>query len=331
MWKKLDRAVSVLGLVAIWTTALVGGLAAAEIKKPAGYPTRQIEFVVPFGAGGGVDALCRTLAPLMQERMGVGIGVVNRPGANSVLALNYVNGQPADGYTITGITNDILGAIAGSKTTLTVENFEWLVRALPDIEMFFVRYDDKRFQTLDDYVRHAKANQGKLTMAVAGKGGMEEIVATLVNRGLGIQMKYIPYDVPTERYAALLGGHTDLLLKEPADMQQYMNEKKVRPIIQMIEKRAPGFEDVPTSVEKGVNVTMGLWRGVAIKAGTQPEIVQYLHEVLLDVMKDPRYVEFKTRRKQIRPDYVETPAQFKNNVKSELEQIKEAVKLMSGS
>jgi tripartite-type tricarboxylate transporter receptor subunit TctC len=299
---------------------------AQQASKPAGYPTRSIEFVVPFGVGGGVDALCRTLAPLIEKRLGVPVAVVNKPGGNSVLALNYVNGQPADGYTITGITNDILAAMAHGSTKLTVDDFTWLTRALPDIEMFFIRADDNRFSNFDEYVKYAKANPGKLSIAVAGAGGMEQIVSTLVNNAVGVSTKYIPYDVPTERYAALLGGHTDLLLKEPADMRQYLEEKKVKAIIQMIDQRPTEFADVPTSVEKGANVTIGLWRGVAVKAGTPAEISNYLYAVIKDAMNDPVYIEFKKKRGQIRPDYVETPEQFKANARKELEAIRSVLK-----
>lgn len=163
-------------------------------------------------------------------------------------------------------------------------------------------------------------------MAVAGAGGMEQIVSTLVNQAVGVSIKYVPYDVPTERYAALLGGHTDLLLKEPADMKQYLDEGKVKVIIQMVDKRPQQFADVPTSVEKGIDVTMGLWRGVATKAGTPPEIANYLYAVIKDAMNDPVYLEFKRKRGQVRPDYVETPEQFKENAKKELEAIKQAIK-----
>ena len=299
---------------------------AQQAPKPPNYPTRAIEFVVPFGVGGGVDALCRTLAPLLEKRLGVPIGVVNKPGGNSVLALNYVNGQPADGYTITGITNDILAAMAHGTTKLTIDDFTWLTRALPDIEMFFVRGNETRFSNFDEYVKYAKSNPGKLSMAVAGAGGMEQIVATLVNNAVGASIKYVPYDVPTERYAALLGGHTDLLLKEPADMKQYLDEGKVKAIIQMVEKRPPQFDKVPTSVEKGANVTMGLWRGVAVKAGTPTEITNYLYAVIKDAMNDPVYLEFKKKRGQIRPDFVETPEQFKENARKELDAIRSVLK-----
>jgi tripartite-type tricarboxylate transporter receptor subunit TctC len=90
----------------------------------------------------------------------------------------------------------------------------------------------------------------------------------------------------------------------------------------MIDKRPPQFAKVPTSVEKGADVTMGLWRGVAIKAGTPQAITDYLHAVLKDAMTDPAYVAFKDKRGQIRPDYVETPQQFKDNARKEFEAIR---------
>jgi tripartite-type tricarboxylate transporter receptor subunit TctC len=326
MYFRIVRHYAALMLFSLLAVLGIATVSAQQASKPANYPSRSIEFVVPFGVGGGVDALCRTLAPLFEKRLGVPVAVVNKPGGNSVLALNYVNGQAADGYTITGITNDILAAMAHGSTKLTVDDFTWLTRALPDIEMFFIRADDNRFGNFDEYVKYAKANPGKLSIAVAGAGGMEQIVSTLVNNAVGISVKYVPYDVPTERYAALLGGHTDLLLKEPADMRQYLEEKKVKAIIQMIDQRPPEFADIPTSVEKGANVTMGLWRGVAVRAGTPADISNYLYAVIKDAMNDPVYIEFKKKRGQIRPDYVETPDQFKANARKELDAIRSVLK-----
>src|SRR3546814_809082 len=131
--------------------------------------------------------------------------------------------------------------------------------------MIFARPGEKRFHTFDEYVQYAKKHPGKLTMAVGGRGGLETVVAALVNHQADISVKYIPYDKPAERYAAFLGGHTDLLLEEPSDMKPYIEEGKVRPLIQMIETRPAQFAQVPTAPEKGIDVTLGLWRGVVAK------------------------------------------------------------------
>ena len=319
------------GKLAIFIAALfliLASSASAEIKKPAGYPTRAIEISVPFGVGGTADALARVIAPLMEKRMGVPIGVVNRPGANSVVSMTHMMNQPADGYLIGGLTNDTIAAIAGGTTSLRIEDLVWLTRSLSDIEMFFVRSDDKRISTWEDYLKYAKENPNKLVMAIAGEGGIEQVVATLVNHAAGLSLKYIPFDKPTERYAAFLGGHTDLLLKEPPDMAAYMEEGRVHPIIQMIDKRPESFKDVPTSVELGIDVTMGLWRGFCLKKGTPPEIVQYIEAVIEDCFQDPVFLEFKKKRGYIRPDYNETPAEFEKSAAKELEQIKQAIDIM---
>src|SRR3546814_13322321 len=95
-------------------------------------------------------------------------------------------------------------------------------------------------------------------MAVGGRGGLETVVAALVNHQADISVKYIPYDKPAERYAAFLGGHTDLLLEEPSDMKTYIEEDKVRTLIQLIETRHAQFEHVPKAPEKSIDVKLGL-------------------------------------------------------------------------
>src|SRR3546814_7688192 len=110
-------------------------------------------------------------------------------------------------------------------------------------------------------------------------------ISALVNHQADISVKYIPYDKPAERYAAFLGGHTDLLLEEPSDMKPYLDDGKVKPLIQMIEDRPNKFADVPTAPEKGIDVTIGLWRGVVAKKGTPKPIVEYLSAVVKEVLE----------------------------------------------
>ena len=302
--------------------------ASADIKKPPGFPTRAIEISVGFGVGGGVDTMARTIAPMLEKRMGVPISIVNRPGANTAVCMAHLVNQPADGYTIGATANDSVIAMASGLSKLHIDDFEWLARSLNDLEMFFVRSDDKRFKTWEEYFKYAKANPNKLTMSVGGAEGIEQIVATLVNMAAGLSIKYIPFDKPTERYAAFLGGHTDLLLDEPPDMFSYLQEGKVHPIIQMIDKRPEEFKDVPTTVEKGFDVTMSVWRGFFVKKGTPPEISQYLEAVFRDCFQDPIWLDYKKKRLFIRPDFKENSAEFGKSAAKELEVIKKTLDLI---
>jgi len=321
-------------LVAVISVLLVVSFSWAASKKPyerftpEDYPKRAIEITVPFGAGGTVDALCRQVAPLMEKRMGAAVGVVNRPGANSIVNMKYLLSQPADGYLISGLTNDTIAAIAAGTTKIRIKDLVWLRRTLLDIEMFFVRSDDKRFQTWDEYVKYAKAHPGELSMAVAGAGGIEHVVAALVNYAAGVKVKYVPFDVPTERFTAFLGGHTDLLLEEPTDMKAYIEEGKCHPIIQMIEERPSMFKDTPTAPEKGIDVTLALWRGFCMNPAMSYKKINYIYAVIQDCLQDPKYLEWKNKRGYIRPDYDESPMQFHRNAYKSLEQIKQAFELI---
>lgn len=323
--------IGLLGAAAVVAAAAGGSAAAsaAEIKKPANYPSRTIEVTVPFGPGGGADIMARAMAPLLEKRLGVSVAVVNRPGANSIVGMTYLLSQPADGYSLSIITNDTLASMAIGATKIKIDDLAWIARGVADLEMYFVRTNDERFKTFDDYVKLAKANPGKLTMAVGGQGGLETVVAALVNHSAGVSVKFIPFDKPSERFAAFLGGHTDLLLEEPSDMKPYLDEKKVRPILQMIEKRPAAFSDVPTAREKGIDVNIGLWRGVVAKKGTSPEIVNYLAAVVKAVVDDSSFIEsyIKKRVLDIRPGYL-GPKDFEAVAKKELDQIVQATKIL---
>ena len=303
--------------------------AAGEIEKPDGYPARAVEIVVPWGTGGGTDTMVRSMAPYLEQHLGVAIKVINKPGANSVAGLNYLLSQPADGYTLVAVTNDALANIAAGTTDQKAQDFAWIARVVADLEMIFARSDDDRFKSFDDYVAQAKADPGKLTMAVAGQGGIEMIAVSLLNAALGLEVKLVPFDKSAERYAAFLGGHVDLLLEEPSDMKPYLDEGKIRALVQMIESRPAAFAEVPTAPELGVDVTMGLWRGIAAKQGTPGEILDYLEAVVAQVVKEPAFIEayVKKRNLDIRPGF-QNQVDFEKTARKELAQMREALKAL---
>lgn len=326
--RTLARA-ALSALAGIFTAGMVATAAADELKKPEGYPSRPIEMTVPFGPGGGSDIFARAMVPHLEKLLGTSIAVVNRPGANSVVGLTHLVSQPADGYSISIITNDTLAAMATGATTLELDDFAWIARGVADVEMIFARTGDERFGSFDDYVKLAKSKPGALSMAVGGQGGLETVVAALVNRGVGAKVKFIPYDKPAERYAAFLGGHTDLLLEEPSDMKPYLDDGKIKPLIQMIEDRPSKFADIPTAPEKGIDVTIGLWRGVVAKKGTPQPIVEYLSAVVKQVLETPAFQEtyVKKRVLDIRSGYLGSE-QFEASARKELEQIRQALSMM---
>lgn len=239
------------------------------------YPSRPIEYVVGWGVGGGADQMARALVPVLEKLLGVSIAVVNVPGASGNTALAKVAAAKADGYTIYTSDASTPGTLAMGTSPYKLEDFQWVARFMLVPSFLFVRTDDKRFGTWDDLVKYAKANPGKLTVALTGIGTTEDVTVRYLTEK-GIPMRSVPYAKPGERYAAVIGGHEDILYEQAGDIAQYLEAKQLRPIIAFTDKRLPDFPDVPAAGEVGLEVRFPQFRYILIKAGTPPDRVKAL-------------------------------------------------------
>jgi tripartite-type tricarboxylate transporter receptor subunit TctC len=298
-----------------------GSIAAAQSmdKSVAALIEKPIELVVPWGTGGGSDQMARALARAMEKQQpGLTVTVLNKPGGNGTLGLSYALSQPANGRTLAVITNDFLINRISGTASIKPEDFEYVARIVADVEMLFARSDDARFGSFAAYVKEAKAKPGTITIATAGANGVEQLAMTLLNKALGIEVKWIPFDKPAERVAAFLGGHVDLMVEEPSDMKQYIAEGKMKPLVQLSELRTKNFPDTPTAKEVGADVTLGLWRGVAVKHGTGPALEAALGKIVAKAVADPEFINDYVRQRSldIRPGYL-SGKDFKQSVTGE--------------
>jgi putative tricarboxylic transport membrane protein len=295
----------IMALTAILCLSLATvGWAAA---KPKDYPTRPIEVVCQYGAGGGSDIFVRSLFNAARKDIGVNVNVTNMTGAAGVRASNYVLAQPADGYTIYNFSPEqLINTVMGRED---YRKFTPLANVQMDISTFYVRGESK-FKTLKEVVDFAKANPGKLQFTGTTPQSPDEIVIMLFAKKAGIQIKYVPFDKAPESHAAVLGGHLDVLHEEPGVIMSLIEAKRLRPLVVFTEQRLPNWPDVPTAKELGYDITMGRWRGLAMKAGTPPEIVNWLADVLKKASLDPSYADIaKKSLLDIRPGW-KGPAEY---------------------
>jgi tripartite-type tricarboxylate transporter receptor subunit TctC len=316
MWKHARRLAVALGIASLAAHTFAQGTGSSV---PAGMTDRPIELVVPWGTGGGSDQMARALARAMEKQQpGLKVAVINKPGGNGTLGLTHALGQPADGHTLALITNDFLLNHLAGTSSIKPEDFDYVGRVVADVEMLFARPDDKRLSSFDAYVKEAKAKPGTLTIATAGANGVEQLSMTLVNKALGIDVKWVPFDKPGERLAAFLGGHVDLMVEEPSDMKQHIGEGKMKPLLQLTEKRTAAFPDAPTARERGADVTLGLWRGIAVRKGTSPAVLGFLEKAMARAVTDDEFVKDYVRQRSldIRPGYL-SAADFRQSVAEE--------------
>ncbi len=282
MKKNLVFAIFVVTLV----TLCFMSFAWSQAPKPKDYPTRAIEVVVQYGAGGGSDIFVRSLMMPARSILKVPINVTNLTGGAGVKASTYVLSQPADGYTIYNFSPEqLINTIFGREN---YKDFAPLCNVQQDESMFYVRAESP-FKTIQDVIKYAKENPGKLQFTGTTAASPDEVIIMLFAKKAGIKVKYIPFDAAPETHAAVLGGHIDVLHEEPGVIMSLIESKKLRPLIIFTEKRLDKFPDVPTGRELGYDITMGRWRGLCVKRGTPQEIINYLADALKKCANNPSY------------------------------------------
>ena len=269
--------------------AFIFSMPALSAEKPKNYPTRPIEVVVQYGAGGGSDIFVRSLMLPAAKMLGVNVNVTNMTGGAGVRASQYVLAQPADGYTIYNFSPEqLINTVFGRENYS--QEFAPLCQVQQDISFFYV-HPDSKLKTIQDVVEYAKKNPGKLQFTGTTPASPDEVIIMLWAQKMGIDIQYIPYDRAPESHAAVLGGHLDVLHEEPGVILSLIDAGRLKPILAFAEERLERFPDVPTAKETGADVTMGRWRGLAVKKGTPQPIIDYLASVMYKASKDKAYLD----------------------------------------
>ena len=267
------------------------------------YPSRPVEFIVPFGPGGGADQLARKVARLLEPELKVSVPAVNVPGATGGTGMAKLVAAPADGYSMAIYIADTHALLA------TTANPRWKNDDLVPLGIMirqpsalFVKTDSP-WKTWNDVAKAAKASPGKLKVAVVGLGSVDEMALKYME-GKGLKFTAVPYAKPGERYTAILGGHADLLYEQPGDVRSFLDSKQIRAILIFNQKRVPEFADVMSSKEARLEVYLPQFRSVVVRAGTDPQRVKILADAVAKVAADPEYYAFLKDSLALRDSFI---------------------------
>jgi putative tricarboxylic transport membrane protein len=250
------------------------------------FPSKTIEVVNMFGPGGGTDIFVRTLAIDARRILKVPIVISNITAGQGVAATKFVLDQPADGYTLLAFgPEQIFNAILGR---IDYKEFVGVIMCQQDQGMFFVK-KDSRFKTIQDVLKFAKENPGKIKIAGTGAGSFDEVLIKQFNKKAGIELIYVPYESASQAKASLLGGHIDLLYEEPGVIISLIDSGDIIPLIIFTEERVKRFPNIPTGRELGIDITFGRWRGLAVKKETPKDRIIILHDAFKKAMESDVY------------------------------------------
>ena len=282
-------------ILAAGAVALAGVSANAMLEKPAGFGTRPLTMIVPFGPGGGSDQLARAMAKAMEEVADLQFQVVNKPGGGGTAAIPDFMLAPADGYTVLEHIDNAVSAFAKGDISEDPAT-DWIPLCTTQItfSQIYIRSDEDRFSDWEGFSAYAKANPGQATMANLGKvGSMELIVMEQLQSALGLDINQIAYDKPAERYGALIGGQVDVLFEQPGDVRSFLDAGQMKPIITFLDERPDVFADTPTHREVGADFDpLTRFRGFYVKNGVPDDVVTFLSDACKAGFATADYQEF---------------------------------------
>ena len=269
-------------------------------KQTVDFPTRDITMIVPFGAGGATDLICRTLAAEMEKDLGVSIAVTNMPGSASAVGTEYVYEADHDGYTILGYPTDITSIKVMGQSDLTYEDWNALVIGCA-VPTSIVVKPDSPYQTLEELVAAMKAEQ--LTIATSDSG-------CAFTRGLGlilqqepdcIQPELIPSGGGANAALSAVKGDVDAAACGLPECIEYVRSGDLKVLTYMGSSAitiegANGSIDIPwvcdVYPQLEDNMPFGGWVGMAVAADTDPEIYEILRQAAVKAYESDAFQTF---------------------------------------
>ncbi|MDR1827924.1 MAG: tripartite tricarboxylate transporter substrate binding protein [Methylobacteriaceae bacterium] len=276
---------SMLGAVCAGVLVLGGSAFAAD------YPSKQLELVVPYAAGGGTDLLARAYADTAKNYAGQAIGVVNKTGGAGAIGLSDIARGKADGYKIgMGTVEMSMLPHMGQNAAFTIKDFTPIARLNAEPSAISVNKDSP-LKTVEEFLEFAKANPGKIRIGNSGPGAIWHIAAAALEDKAGITVTHVPFDGAAPAITALLGGHIEAVTVSVQEVASHVDGGNIRLLAVLDNQRHPKYPDIPTLKEKGVDVAVSTWRGIVGPANLPADVVAKLSDISAKTAADPAFQE----------------------------------------
>lgn len=308
---------------AVW---VLGSAAIAPSAMAQNWPSKPVNLVVPFPAGGTTDVLARTLGQELAKSLGQPVVVENRPGAGATVGADYVAKAKPDGYTL------LMGAVHHTIATSVYPKLGYdfqkdlapvtTVAMVPNVLVVNPQVPAK---TVAELLSLSKAEPGKYTYGSNGTGtGQHLIGAQFENMGQ-VQLLHVPYKGSGPLTTDLLGGQIAMSFDTVTPVLPHIKAGKLRALAVTTAKRSIALPDVPTLDEAGLKgFDMGTWFGVLVPAATPKEVVARLNTEMTKIIHSP---DFKKKMDEIGADPVgNSPKEMAQQIRTDTERFGQLVR-----
>ncbi len=288
MWKnRIKRVALVAGAVALVQATLIGNVL-------ADYPEKSVQFIIPFGAGGGADIEGRLLAKEMGKILGVKFIPINKVGGGGAVTYTYVKNATPDGYTIGWNSTSIL-------TTTNIGNVPFKHDAMDHIgrvewqPMPFAVKASARWKSFKDFVAECKAKPGMLKVSNSGTGSATHLAALALLGAAGCDVTHLPVGIK-RRNASVLSGEADAMIAPLTGAVRLTKAGKLRLLAVPTANRNGVIPDVPTAKELGYDAVLDLFRGLSVPKGTPPAIKTKLADAMAKAAQSEAFMALAKKK-----------------------------------
>ena len=283
-------------MVRMWLrhACLAVALGSAGLAAAQDYPSKPVKLVVPFPAGGSVDAVARILGQKLSLKLGQQFVIENRPGAGGNIGSDFVAKAPRDGYTLllAGVSSHAINPSLYAQLPYdAVKDFTsiCLVYSLPNVLVVNPSVPAKSVQEL---VALAKAKPASLTFASSGNGTTLHLSGELFKRMAGIDIVHVPYKGNAPAVTDLIGGQVNLMFDNINNSLPHIKSGKLRALAVTGSTRSKVLPEIPTLAESGFRgFSILSWGGVFGPAGLPKPVIDRLNTAINDALRDKQLRE----------------------------------------
>lgn len=303
-------------------TQAPAGPGSAQIAEPT-YPTKQIEYIVPYSAGGGVDLVARATADYLSKEWGQPILVVNKPGGGGAVGAEYALKQAKnDGYTALAVNVSNTSMLSAGMKMSPIKNEDQVYTArIGKGTLAFAVKADAPWKDFAQFSQWVKENPEQLTWTSVGPAGFSAFGAAEWLDAIGADFsktRMIVTKGASDSVPKVAGGHAVLAIHTIGEINPMLQAGKVKILAVSGQERSPFLPDVPTAEEQGIKgLSVFWWTGVSFAKGTPDYVIKKWEEAVSKMEKDPAFVQ-KLRGIQVEPAYAAS-TEFTQDVNKETE------------
>ena len=252
---------------------------------PQAFPSKPIKLIVGFPPGGGSDAAARLLGAALATKFGQPVVVENKPGANTILATQFVQSQPADGYTLLFVSASFAINPSLYKLTYDIEKDFTPVGLVALVPLLLITNNDVPARNAGELAAMAKAQPGKLTYASFGQGSAAHLAGELFCAMTGTEILHVPFKGSAPAVTEVLGGRVSMMFPGIGSALSLAKEGKLKGLAVSTANRVAAAPDIPPVAESGVpGFVISTWESVQAPAGTPPDVVAKLNAAMKEVL-----------------------------------------------